>query len=164
MKTIALNPREFLSPLLRCAGMTLALVSVLLTGCSSEITAPTELDIPAFALEGRWDGEFLYPEDDTSCYYIRPDGYRYSFECGKLLLGLHAGVTPGDLQDLFDAIDATFIRTSLPEPYTFASARVPMRTEREALRVASKDPRLRYASLNFSGPAECFMVGGCDGE
>ncbi|MGH7573996.1 MAG: hypothetical protein ACREM1_02550 [Longimicrobiales bacterium] len=159
---------------LRCTGVALLVLGALVAACSAENRLPTELEIPAFALEGQWDGEFVYEYDEAHdywrCFYNDPDGVhtpngtRYQFECGKLLLGLKAGVTPEDLQDLFDAIDATFIRTGLPEPYTFASVRVPMRSEREALLVASRDPRLRYASLNFSGPAECGMVGGCRSE
>lgn len=146
--------------LIRKPAPILMILSVFMAGCAPEGTLLTEPDIPSFALEAKWDGRFNYEfdaeQDFWRCFYTdSTDGTQYQFECGKLLLGLKAGVTPEDIQDLFNSINATFLRTSLPEPYTFASVTVPMRTEREALLTAAADSRLRYASLNFSGPAWC---------
>lgn len=134
--------------LTRCMGCTAALFGLLLIGCSAG-EAPTEPEIPAFALEGRWDGEFVYEYDEQHdwwyCTYDDPtDGIHYPFECGTLLLGLEAGVTPNDLQDLFQTIDARpGGYRDWGDKYSWMEVAVPMRTERTALLVASEVRKTR---------------------
>lgn len=151
-----------MATLLSRVAPVLLIISVV--NCSSEASV-TEPDIPGFALEGDWDGKFNYEYEEKHdlwrCTFVHANGTAYPFECGTLLIGLKPGVRVDDLQDLLQAIGAHVIRADYHDPWSNAAVRVDIKSERDALLRASSDPRLRYASLNFSGPATCMMVGGC---
>lgn len=149
----------------RCAILALALVGTLMGCRTGEITF-VEPEIPHFAQEGRWDGEFVYEHDEKhgywQCTYIAPDKVVYPFQCGELLIGLKPGVNPDDLRDLFEAINGRpgGYRDWGPG-YSWMEVHVTMRTERESLIRAKEDPRLRFANLSFTGPAICMDAAGC---
>jgi hypothetical protein len=134
-------------------------LSPLLLGNACDETL-VEPDIPDFVLRGGWyeEGEWRYEHEEEHgywrCTYVRPDGVEMTFQCGRLHIGIQPNIGDEDLADLWEEMGLkdtpTFHRD---HPYRGARGWVEMGHEPVALRIADADPRTRYASLNWTGPA-----------
>lgn len=121
--------------------------------CTDGGNAPTEPDLPAFAQTPGWhnDGTFLY--DGGACVFVTSDSTPHPFQCGVLLVGVAPGTTTADLQPILTTVGGVVVRFVHDPLRPWLKVEVPPTTESAALPEFEKHERVRYVSLNFSGPA-----------
>lgn len=154
-----------------CSALRAAAVAgvfLVLHGCSApvepaEAEDPALADRPEFASQAgwydqvQWVYEYKQEYDLWHCRVIFPDGREGWFDCGtvgtRILVGIQPGVPAEALSDLWEAIGLTGVTFHWDDPYRHARGWVPMRQEREAMRIGTADSRIRWVDLNWTGPA-----------
>jgi hypothetical protein len=70
------------------------------------------------------------------------------YVCGTILFGLQAGLSARDVADLIRAVSAEIVRDT-SDDWGWVSIRVAAGKEKEAVIRLLRDPRVRYAELDF---------------
>lgn len=135
------------------AGLLMPILASISISCSNDPTG-SEPEIPEVlrSVVTFEEGQFLY--DSGECRFVPPDeSTPHTFECGKIVIGLKSGVGASEMADLLTELSGDVVKDRSGGDFGWLVVAVPMRSEREAILRAFQDERVRYASLNFTGPA-----------
>jgi hypothetical protein len=129
-----------------------ALHTALLAGCGENAPPPApEIPPEKQELIDMWEARtFVYADEE--CEYTEPGRVMpVPFQCGKVIMGLQVGLSLEDVRDLVEAMRGIVIRDATDLELPQVHLTVLLRTEKQAILIALRDPRTRWASVSRLG-------------
>lgn len=137
---------------LRFIAALVVLHTAVLASCGDG-TPPPAPEIPPEKQEliDMWEARtFVYA--DGECEYTEPGRVMpVPFQCGKVIMGLQVGLSLEDVRDLVEAMRGVVIRDATDLELPQVHLTVALRTEKQAILIALRDPRTRWASVSRLG-------------